>query len=204
MCPSEPAAEHKGHLILVGITGGIAAYKTASLVSQLVQQGEEVVVLMTDAATRFVGPLTFQSLTGREVITSQWEPHEGLESPHIYLAREAKAMLIAPCSMDMLARLATGRSDDVVSLLAAAIDRDHVPVLLSPSMNATMFQQPATQRNLVQLAEDGFRIIEPATGWQACRTEGEGRMPEPDELNEALSAAMRHGSSARPTRTRFE
>ena len=177
-------------MILIGITGGVAAYKMASLVSDLVQSGRDVVVAMTEAATRFVGPLTFQSLTGREVVVCPWTATEGLESPHIHLARIASLMLVAPCSMDMLGQLAGGRCDNAVSLLAASIDRTRTPVLLAPSMNETMLDQPATRRNLAQLREDGFGIIEPAPGWQACRTEGRGRLPEPEELRSAIDAAL--------------
>ena len=169
------------------MTGGIAAYKTAALVSALVQRGDEVVVAMTDAATRFVGPTTFSSLTGHEVLVNVWESHDGRTSPHVHFATWADAMLIAPCTMDMLAKLATGRTDDSVSLLAAAIDRSTTPVLLAPSMNAVMLSQPATVRNLAQLQDDGFTVLEPAAGWQACRTEGNGRMVEPDELEAALA-----------------
>ena len=99
-------------------------------------------------------------------------------------------MLVAPCTMDMLAKLATGRTDDPVSLLASAIDRQTTPVILAPSMNATMLQQPATERNVAQLASDGFTILEPAEGWQACRTSGKGRMPEPEVLLEAIKATL--------------
>ena len=177
-------------MILIGITGGVAAYKMASLVSDLVQADHQVVVAMTEAATRFVGPLTFQSLTGREVVVCPWTATEGLESPHIHLARIASVMLVAPCSMDMLGQLATGRCNNAVSLLAASIDRSRTPVLLAPSMNETMLDQPATRRNITQLAEDGFQIIEPAPGWQACRTEGRGRLPEPAELRVAIEDAL--------------
>ena len=177
-------------VILIGITGGVAAYKMASLVSDLVQADHQVVVAMTEAATRFVGPLTFQSLTGREVVVCPWTATEGLESPHIHLARIASVMLVAPCSMDMLGQLATGRCNNAVSLLAASIDRSRTPVLLAPSMNETMLDQPATRRNITQLAEDGFQIIEPAPGWQACRTEGRGRLPEPAELRVAIEDAL--------------
>ncbi|HBZ97950.1 MAG TPA: hypothetical protein DEO57_08900 [Phycisphaerales bacterium] len=177
-------------VILIGMTGGVAAYKMASLVSDLVQADHQVVVAMTEAATRFVGPLTFQSLTGREVVVCPWTATEGLESPHIHLARIASVMLVAPCSMDMLGQLATGRCNNAVSLLAASIDRSRTPVLLAPSMNETMLDQPATRRNITQLAEDGFDIIEPAPGWQACRTEGRGRLPEPAELRVAIEDAL--------------
>ncbi len=176
--------------LLVGVTGGIAAYKTAQLVSALVQRGDEVVVAMTDAAQRFVGSTTFSSLTGREVLTSQWSSHEGLTSPHVHFAMWCQCMLVAPCTMDMLAQLASGRTNDPVALLVGAIDRATTPVLLSPSMNATMLGQPATARNIDMLRADGFSIIEPVEGWQACRTDGDGRMPEPAQLMDALDQAL--------------
>jgi phosphopantothenoylcysteine synthetase/decarboxylase len=184
---SETTARTNARRILIGVTGGIAAYKTASLVSALVQRGDDVVVAMTESATRFVGSTTFSSLTGHDVLMNMWEAHEGRTSPHVHFATWADAMLIAPCTMDMLGKLVTGRTDDAVSLLAAAIDRRTTPVLLAPSMNAVMLSQPATVRNLAQLREDEFTVLEPSAGWQACRTEGEGRMPEPDELQAALA-----------------
>lgn len=176
--------------ILIGLSGGIACYKIAPVVSALAQSGATVTVAMTEAAMRFVAPLTFQALSGRPVYTSQWEHLEASDPQHIATATAAELMLLAPCTMDMLARLATGRTDDVVSLLVSAIDRARTPVLLAPSMNASMWQQPVTQRNLEQLRLDGFRIIEPGTGWQACRTEGVGRLPEPDELLAAIADAL--------------
>lgn len=180
-----------GRRVIVGLTGGIACYKIANVVSALAQNGVEVTVAMTDAATKFVTPLTFQALSGRPVYTSQWQHVEAHDPQHIQLARSADAVLIAPCSMDMLARLVTGRTDDVVSLIVSAVDRAATPVLLSPSMNAVMYNQPVTQRNLKQLRADGFTIIEPESGWQACRTEGVGRLPDPPRLVEALVQALR-------------
>lgn len=176
--------------VIIGLSGGIACYKVAHVVSALAQAGVEVTVAMTDAATRFVTPLTFQSLSGRPVYSSQWEHIESHDPQHISLARAADLMLIAPCTMDMLAKLATGRTDDVVSLIASAIDLKRQPILLAPSMNEVMWNQPSTQRNLAQLASDGFEIIQPAAGWQACRTEGIGRLPEPDELLRAVTARL--------------
>lgn len=181
----------RGRRIIVGLTGGIACYKVATVVSRLVQGGAEVTVLMTEAATRFVTPLTFQALTGRAVYSDQWQHVEAQDPQHIALARSADVMIIAPCSMDMLARLVHGRTNDVVSLVVSAIDRSKQPVLLAPSMNAVMWNQPATQRNIKQLRADEFAIIDPDTGWQACRTEGVGRLPEPEALVEAVAAAFR-------------
>ncbi len=179
-----------GRRIIVGLTGGIACYKLAAVVSKLTQSGADVTVIMTEAATRFVTPLTFQALTGRPVYSDQWQHVESQDPQHISLARSADLVLIAPCSMDMLAKLAQGRTDDVVSLIVSAVDRSNQPVLLAPSMNAVMWNQPATQRNIEKLRADNFGIIEPDTGWQACRTEGVGRLPEPDQLLDAVEAAL--------------
>lgn len=180
----------KGKRILIGITGGIAAYKTCVVVSRLAQAGAEVTVAMTEAATKFVTPLTFQALSGRPVYTSAWEHVESHDPQHVSLARSAAAALIAPCTMDCLAKLATGRTDDVVTLIVSAIDREHTPVLLAPSMNDAMWRQPSNQRNVAQCAADGFKLIGPGAGWQACRTTGTGRMSEPEELLGAVVAAV--------------
>lgn len=180
-----------GRRIIVGLSGGIACYKIANVVSKLTQSGAEVTVAMTEAATRFVTPLTFQALSGRAVYSDQWQHIESQDPQHISLARAADLMLIAPCSMDMLARLAHGHTNDVVSLIASAMDNKRQPVLLAPSMNEVMWNQPATQRNVAQLRADGYQLIEPASGWQACRTEGVGRLPEPEELVKAVEAALK-------------
>lgn len=179
-----------GRRLIVGLTGGIACYKVASVVSALVQDGADVTVAMTDAATRFIAPLTFEALSGRPVYTSQWEHVEAHDPQHIALAREAHLMLIAPCTMDMLARLASGRCDDVVSLIAAAIDPAQTPVLLAPSMNTVMWRQKSTRRNLARLEEDGFRVIAPGDGWQACRSVGPGRLAEPEQIVAEAKAAL--------------
>jgi len=176
--------------VLVGVTGGIAAYKTASLVSLLVQRGDEVTVAMTEAATRFIGAVTFEALSGRPVCLDSWTTVDDHTSQHVSLAGRIDAMIVAPCSMNSLAKYATGFAGDALSLLVAAVDRQQVPVLLAPSMNATMLAQPATQRNLTSLRDDGFTILEPTTGWQACRTEGCGRMPEPEALADAIASAI--------------
>ncbi len=176
--------------ILIGVCGGIAAYKMCEVVSTLIKRGDDVTVAMTRDATRFVGEVTFQSLSSRPVYKDPWGHPEALESPHISLARQADVMLIAPCTMDMLARLVSGHADDPVSLLAASIDRSRCRVLLAPSMNETMLSQPSTRRNLAQLQDDGFDVIEPEEGWQACRSEGAGRLPEPAVLISALDEAL--------------
>ncbi len=187
-----PLAEAvRNRRVIVGVTGGVAAYKSAAIVSRLAQAGAQVTVCMTSAATRFVTPLTFQALSGRPVYTSLWDHLESQDPQHISLARSAHALLVAPCSMDCLARLATGRADDVVTLVLSAIDRAQTPVLLAPSMNEVMWRQPATLRNVQTLTGDGFHFVGPALGWQACRTVGVGRMSEPDEILSALASLMR-------------
>ncbi|MCX5688895.1 MAG: hypothetical protein NTV94_03745 [Planctomycetota bacterium] len=185
-----------GRTIFIGVCGGIAAYKTATVVSRLAQAGANVFVAMTPAATRFVGPTTFQALSANPVFCSPWDHIDAMDPQHISLANRTAAALIAPCTMDCLARLATGRADDVVSLILSAIDRRKVPVLLAPAMNTTMWQQPATQRNVATLVQDGFSMVGPGSGWQACREVGEGRMSEPEELIEAVAAACGRASRA--------
>jgi phosphopantothenoylcysteine decarboxylase/phosphopantothenate--cysteine ligase len=176
--------------IIVGVTGGIAAYKSAWLVSRLAQAGAQVTVAMTTSATRFVTPLTFQALSGRPVYTSQWQHVESHDPQHISLARAASLAVVAPCTMDCMAKLAAGRTDDVVCLILSAIDRGRTPVLLAPSMNEVMWAQPSTQRNAKHLRADGFELIGPAEGWQACRTVGPGRMVEPDQLLAAIAREL--------------
>ncbi len=180
----------RGKRIIVGVTGGIAAYKTCTVVSRLAQGGAEVTVAMTPAATHFVAPLTFQALSARPVYTTAWDHIESSDPQHISLADAADAALIAPCTMDCMARLATGRTDDVVTLIVSAIDRAMTPVLLAPSMNTAMWTQASTQRNLKTLIADGFQIVGPGEGWQACRHVGAGRMSEPEEILAALAAAV--------------
>lgn len=179
-----------GKPIIVGVTGGIAAYKTATVVSKLAQAGAEVTVLMTEPATRFITPLTFQALSGRPVYTSQWQHVESHDPQHISLARRAAAVLVAPATMDTIARLAAGRAGNIVTVVLSAVDRNATPVLLAPSMNDTMWHQPATRRNVARCVEDGFQMVGPDAGWQACRTEGDGRMAEPETLLAALSHAV--------------
>jgi len=171
-----------GARVIVGITGGIAVYKTCWLVSRLAQAGADVTVAMTDAATKFVTPLTFQALSARPVYTSTWQHVESQDPQHISLARAAHLAIVAPCTMDAMAKLAGGLTDDVVTLILSAIDRSKTPVLLAPAMNEVMWSQPSTQRNAAQLQADGFELIGPADGWQACRAVGPGRMVEPEEL----------------------
>ncbi|MBC8202698.1 MAG: hypothetical protein H8E91_02605 [Planctomycetes bacterium] len=179
-----------GRHLIIALSGGIACYKIASLVSSLVQVGTTVDVVMTDAATKFVSPLTFESLTGRQVYACQWDQGESKTPLHIQLAEQADAMLIAPCTMNMLAKLATGITADPVTLVTSAIDRTTTPVLLAPAMNAKMYAQPATQRNIKTLENDGFTVLESTEGWQACKTIGKGRLQEPEALFDALASCF--------------
>jgi phosphopantothenoylcysteine decarboxylase/phosphopantothenate--cysteine ligase len=193
MYHGDPAnlASLKGKRVAVGVCAGIASYKVCGVVSTLAQAGAEVTVAMTTDAQRFVTPLVFQSLAGRPVLSSVWDSAAPADPQHIRAASALDLYLIAPCTMDMLAKLATGRCDDTVSLLAASVDRARTPVVIAPSMNEAMWRQPATQRNLATLRSDGFAVIEPGVGWQACRAVGPGRLPEPDELVDAIVELMR-------------
>jgi phosphopantothenoylcysteine decarboxylase/phosphopantothenate--cysteine ligase len=185
---NKPALAHRQ--IVVGLTGGIACYKTADLVSKLVQCECKVQVVMTSAAAKFMTPLTFESLTGRAVYDSQWAFVEERDPQHIRIAKQADLMIIAPCTMNMLAALANGFTDDPVSLVAAAIDKKNIPVILAPSMNSTMLQQNSTQRNLNTLQDDGFTVVHGTDGWQACKTQGHGRMAEPKTLLNAIESIL--------------
>ena len=178
----QEANPHMTPRVIIGVCGGIACYKVAHVVSRLAQAEVEVTVAMTQAATRFVTPLTFQALSGRPVYDSQWTHIESSDPQHISLARRADLMLIAPCTMNMLAKLAQGQIDDVVSLIASGMNLKTQNMLLAPSMNAEMWLQPSTQRNIATLTADGFEVLQPEEGWQACRTVGVGRLPEPDTL----------------------
>ena len=177
--------ELSGKRIVLGVTGGIAAYKSAELVRLLVKQGAEVHVAMTEAGTRFVTPVTFQALSGHTVFTDQWDARMANNMPHIDLTRGADALLIAPASADFMAKLAHGLADDLLSTLTLARD---CPLLLAPAMNRQMWQNPATQRNVATLRGDGVTLLGPASGEQACGETGAGRMLEAAEILDALIA----------------
>ena len=181
-----PTEALKGREVFVGVTGGIAAYKTATLVSRLAQAGCAVTVAMTESAAKFITPMTLQALSGRHVYTGIWEHVESQDPQHIALARRCDLAIVAPATMDCCAKLAHGITDDVVCLILSAIDRRQTPVLIAPSMNEIMWGQPANQRNIDQLRADGYDIVGPAAGWQACRAVGPGRMEEPEALVEAI------------------
>lgn len=173
----------------VALTGGIACYKVATVVSRMVQAGGDVTVLMTEGAMRFVAPLTFQSLSGKPVRTSLWQAVDYHDSQHIGLARATDLMLIAPASANTMAKLAHGICDNLVTTVACALPRN-VPVLLAPAMNAEMWDHPATQANLKTLHGFGYHTVGPESGWQACRTMGNGRMSEPEAIVEAAGKLL--------------
>lgn len=177
----------EGKKILISLSGGIACYKTATLVSRLVQLGADVRVIMTEAATKFITPLTLQSLSGHPVLTSMWQHDDRPDSQHIGLARWCDVMCIAPCSADMIAKLAHGLTPDIVSLTASALPSE-TPLLLAPAMNADMWANPVCQRNLSLLRAllPNLNEVGPEEGWQACRTSGGGRMSEPEATRDAV------------------
>jgi phosphopantothenoylcysteine decarboxylase/phosphopantothenate--cysteine ligase len=177
----------KPRRLLIGVTGGIAAYKVAELARLLVKEGLDVQVVMTEAATRFVGTATFQALSGKPVFTDMWDPRADGGMAHIELSRDRDAIVIAPASADFIAKLAHGLADDLLSTLCLARE---CPLLVAPAMNRQMWENPATQRNLALLGRDGVTVLGPASGDQACGETGMGRLLEPDELLQGIVAAL--------------
>jgi phosphopantothenoylcysteine decarboxylase / phosphopantothenate---cysteine ligase len=200
----------QGKRILLGVTGGIAAYKSPDLVRRLRERGAEVQVVMTAAAREFVTPTTFQAVSGRTVRTDLWDAAAEAAMGHIELARWADAVLIAPATADFLARLAGGRADDLLATLCLATE---APIAVAPAMNHVMWANAATRANVAQLGARGVLVLGPAAGDQACGEVGEGRMLEPLELAEHLSALLAAGGelagrrvlvTAGPTRERMD
>ena len=179
---SPPPSELAGKHIVIGLTGGIACYKAAELVRELVKAGATVQVVMTAAAEQFITAVTLQALSNRTVYASQWDAREPNNMAHINLTREADAVLIAPASADFIAKLLHGRADDLLSLMCLARPIERCPLLVAPAMNREMWAHPATQRNFAQLAADGAWVLGPGSGDQACGETGDGRMLEPAEL----------------------
>lgn len=177
-----------GRHIVLGLSGGVACYKAAEFARELVKAGATVQAVMTEAATHFIGPVTLQALTGRPVYTDQWDARQPNNMAHIELSRAADAIVIAPASADMIAKLALGRADELLSLLCLARPIERCPLMVAPAMNREMWAHPATQRNVAQLVADGTTILGPGAGAQACGETGDGRMLEPAELRDALIA----------------
>jgi phosphopantothenoylcysteine decarboxylase/phosphopantothenate--cysteine ligase len=183
-----------GKNVLLCITGGIACYKVAILASRLVQAGSAVSVAMTAAAERFVTPLTFQTLTGRRVYTSLWQAGEDFDSHHLSLTGSADLMIIAPATADIMAKMASGIADDLVSTLALSV-HGACPILIAPAMNTRMWLAPPTQDNLARLKRWGVHVIGPEEGRLACDTTGPGRMSEPEEILAAATRILQAGKS---------
>jgi phosphopantothenoylcysteine decarboxylase / phosphopantothenate---cysteine ligase len=196
--------------VLLGVTGGIAAYKSPDLVRRLMERGADVQVVMTAAAQRFVSPMTFQAVSGRPTRSDLWDGAAEAAMGHIELARWAQLVLIAPASADFIARLAAGRADDLLCTLCMATE---APIMLAPAMNRVMWANKATQANVATVASRGVRILGPASGNQACGEVGAGRMWEPTQLSETVLAAPANAGilagmnvliTAGPTRERLD
>lgn len=180
-----------GKTVVLGITGSIAAYKAAELASRLTQAGARVEVVMSESATRFVNPLTFRSLTGQPVVTSMWEINSEFSVEHVALAEAADIMVIAPATADIIARLAVGIADDMISCTVLATK---APVILAPAMNVNMLQNPATQHNLAELKARGFTIVEPDCGRLASGNIGEGRLAKTEKIIAAIKQILNKGN----------
>jgi len=176
--------------IVVGLSGGVACYKAADFVRELVKAGAGVQVVMTDAACQFITPVTMQALSGRPVYASQWDVRQPNAMAHIELSRAADAVVVAPASADFIAQLAQGRGGELLALLCLARPAERVPLLVAPAMNREMWAHPATQRNVAQIRADGVTVLGPAAGDQACGEVGDGRMLEPDELRDELVSCL--------------
>jgi phosphopantothenoylcysteine decarboxylase/phosphopantothenate--cysteine ligase len=172
--------------LLIGVSGGIAAFKAAALVSSLVQDGHGVTVVMTRAARKFVGPATFRALTGRPVVSDAFDRHYPLGA-HIELADKAELLCIAPASADVLAKAACGLADDLLSTLLLSFTG---PTLFAPAMNTAMWEKKSVERNIATLKADGFHFIGPQEGWQSCRRSGIGRMADPSEIQAAIAVIL--------------
>jgi phosphopantothenoylcysteine decarboxylase/phosphopantothenate--cysteine ligase len=176
---AKPSMSLSGKEIIVAICGGIAAYKVADVVSKLVQLGAVVSVVMTDDATEFITPLTFEALSGRKVRTSTFELVDTSDPQHIALTERSDLLLVAPATANMIAKVAYGFCDDLVSLM---INAAACPVVFAPSMNNRMWENPITKENVAKLQKLNYRFIGPDSGWLACRNVGAGRLSEPQAI----------------------
>ena len=174
--------------LVVGVTGGIAAYKSATLVSQLVQVGAQVTVVMTEAARHFIGLATFEALTQRAVLTEIFDQHDHPLGPHIDLVADTDLLCVAPATANFLAKAATGIADDLLSTLYLSCT---AKVLVAPAMSCDMWDKPAVQRNVAQLRRDGVHFVGPEAGWLSCRKQGMGRMAEPEQIVKSIEALVK-------------
>ncbi len=186
----EENAPLTGFEVLLCVTGGISCYKSADLASRLVRSGAGVTVAMTEAARQFVAPLTFQTLTGRQVYTSLWQVGENYQAQHISLTERADLMIVAPATADIIAKIAVGIADDLVSTLALSAC-GACDILIAPAMNTRMWQAEPTQENLKRLVERGFHTVGPAEGRLACGDVGIGRMSEPEVIFETAQTLLK-------------
>ena len=177
-----------GYEVLVAVCGGIAAYKTATLVSRLVQSGASVTVAMTRAARKFITPLTMEALSGRQVFSSLWTSGEEHDPQHLSLTESADLFIIAPATANIIAKIVHGIADEVVSTMALSAAS---PLLVAPAMNTRMWENPAVQENIATLRKRGAHIIGPDEGWLACRTVGKGRMSEAEEIFTEAAGLLR-------------
>ena len=175
-----------GRRLLIGVSGGIAAYKTAAVVSQLAQGGANVSVILTSSAKEFIGEATFAALTGNPVASRLFDPRYPLGA-HIELAQSAELLCIAPATAGTLAKMAQGTCDDLLSTTYTCFSG---PVLAAPAMNKQMWEHPAVQRNVAQLRVDGVHLIDPEEGWLSCRDSGVGRMADPERILESIKTAL--------------
>ena len=181
-----PRKDGSTRRVVVGIGGGIAAYKVATVVSRLVQSGHLVQPVLTAGATRFVGAATFTALCGRSAVTDTYDPNFPL-GPHIELAESADLLVVAPATARLVASFAWGLADDLLTTLYLAFDG---PVLMAPAMSSPMWDKPAVQRNVARLKEDGVQFVGPEVGWLSCRKQGNGRMSEPEQILEAIARIL--------------
>ncbi len=173
--------------ILLGVSGGVAAYKAADLCSRLVQLDAKVTVIMTESAHQFIGATTFEALTGRPVYSHAFTAHEHFQGEHIGLARRAHLVVIAPATAQTIARLAHGMADD---LLSTTVLVTTAPVVVAPAMNCNMWEKPAVQRNVTQLVSDGYHIVGPEEGWLSCGQIGAGRMADPGLIIREIESVL--------------
>jgi phosphopantothenoylcysteine decarboxylase/phosphopantothenate--cysteine ligase len=190
--PEKPDNALTDYEVLLCITGGIAAYKSADLASKLIQCGAGVSVAMTESAQKFLAPLTFQALSGRAVYASLWDSQERYELHHVSLTARADLMIVAPATANVIAKMAHGLADDLVSTMALSASGS-CDILIAPAMNARMWSAAATEGNLAVLTERGVHVAGPGEGYLACGVSGMGRMAEPDEiLTAARALLLRH------------
>jgi phosphopantothenoylcysteine decarboxylase/phosphopantothenate--cysteine ligase len=180
----------KNKKILIGVTGGIAAYKTCSLINMFLKEGADVKVIMTNGATKFVTPLTFQSLTNHPVYVDMWQTYNKEEVEHISLAKWADIMVISPATANIIGKIANGLADDLLTTVIMALPKE-TPVLIAPAMNTNMWENPIVQRNVESLSKDKkYKFIDPRKGVLACRDEGSGKIADNEDIFEEVQKIL--------------